>query len=307
MARDVIISCAVTGGADTVGKNPAVPFTPEQIASSAIDAGKAGAAIVHIHVRDPQTGKQSLEVAHYREVVQRIRDSGSPIVINLTTGPGARYVPGEADPRVGGPGTNLISPQARVQHVEELRPEICSLDVGSMNFGETAFVNTPAHLRIMAKAIAVAGVRPELEVFEPGHVMLARQMITDGLIAAPALFQICLGIPWSAPATPESMIYMRDLLPSGSMWAAFGISRTEFPMVAQAVLLGGHVRVGLEDNLYIEHGVLAPSNAALVEKAARIIAVLGENVASPEFARGILGLGGTQKPPAAQSTLLAAR
>lgn len=288
MARDVIISCAVTGGADTVGKHRGVPVTPEQIARAAIDAGKAGAAIAHIHVRDPLTGKASLDLAHYRDVVARIRDAGSAIVINLTTGPGSRFVPSDADPAVGGPGTTLRPPLERVRHVQELLPDICSLDVGSMNFGETGFINTPAHLRIMAKAIAAAGVRPELEVFDTGHVMLGRRLIEEGVIAAPALFQICLGIPWGAPATPEAMMYMRDLLPPGSMWAAFGISRAQFPMVAQAVVLGGHVRVGLEDNLYIEHGVLAPSNAALVEKAVKIVTLLGENVASPEAARRML-------------------
>ena len=271
MARDVIISCAVTGSADTVGKHPGVPVTPRQIAQAAIDACKAGAAIAHIHVRDVQTGQASRDPALYREVVQRIRDAGSPVIINLTTGPGSRYVPAEDDPRTGGPGTTMATPQERVRHVEELLPDLCSLDVGSMNFGETGFLNTPAHLRIMARAIAAAGVRPELEVFEPGHIRLAARLIDDGLIAAPALFQICLGIPWGAPATPETMIYMRDLLPPGSIWAAFGISRAEFPMVAQAVVLGGHVRVGLEDNLYLDHGVLAPGNAALVERAVGIV------------------------------------
>jgi uncharacterized protein (DUF849 family) len=291
MARDVIISCAVTGSADTVGKHPGVPVTPGQIAQAAIDACKAGAAIAHIHVRDPQTGKASMDLALYQEVVERIRDAGSPVLINLTTGPGSRLVPGDDDPMAFGPGTTLAAPRARIRHVEALRPDLCSLDVGSMNFGETGFLNTPAHLRIMARAIAAAGVRPELEVFEPGHVRLAARLIEDGFIAAPALFQICLGIPWGAPATPETMIYLRDLLPPGSLWAAFGISRAEFPMVAQAVVLGGHVRVGLEDNLYLDQGVLAPSNAALVERAVQIVTLLGENVASPDTARRLLGLG----------------
>ena len=288
MARDVIINCAVTGGADTVGKHPGVPVTPAQIAQAAIDACKAGAAIAHIHVRDPQTGKASLDVALYREVVARIRDSGSPVLINLTTGPGSRYVPGDADPRVGGPGTTLIPPLERLRHVQELLPDICSLDVGSMNFGETGFLNTPAHLRVMGRAIAATGVLPELEVFEPGHIRLATQLMAEGCIAAPALFQICLGIPRGAPATPETMIYMRNLLPAGSRWAGFGISRQQMPMVAQAVMLGGHVRVGLEDNLYIDQGVLAPSNAALVERAAKIVTLLGENIATPESARRLL-------------------
>ena len=290
MARKVILTCAVTGGADTAKKNPAVPVTPEQIARSVIDARKAGATMAHIHVRDPRTGLASMEVGYYREVVERVRDAGCDILVNLTTGPGSRYVPSEDNPKVGGPGTTLTAPLERVRHVVEIRPDVCSLDVGSMNFGETGFLNTPAHLRTMAKAIAETGVKPELEVFDTGHVMLARRMIEDGHIAAPALFQLCLGIPWGAPATPESMMHMRDLLPPGAMWAGFGISRMQMPMVAQATILGGHARVGLEDNLYIDHGVLAPSNAALVERAVKIIELLGERVAEPEEARQILGL-----------------
>lgn len=299
MARKVMLTCAVTGGADTAKKNPAVPVTPEQIARSVIDARKAGATIAHIHVRDPATGKASMEVAHYREVVERVRDSGCDVLVNLTTGPGSRFVPSDEDPRVGGAGTTMTRPLERVRHVVELRPDVCSLDVGSMNFGETGFLNTPAHLRVMAKAIAEAGVKPELEVFDTGHVMLARRMIEDGHIASPALFQLCLGIPWGAPATPESMIHMRSLLPPDASWAGFGISRMQFPMVAQAVILGGHARVGLEDNLYIDHGVLAPSNAALVERAVRIIESLGEAVATPGEARQILGLGAPASRPAA--------
>ncbi len=291
MSRKVIVSCAVTGGGDTVKKHPGVPVTPEQIAGSVIEAGRSGAAIAHIHVRDPKTGGPSQDVALYREVVNRIRDSGSPILLNLTTGPGSRFIPSESDPRVGGPGTTMTAPLRRVEHVVELRPEICSLDVGSMNFGETGFVNIPSHLRVMAKAIAEAGVKPEIEVFEPGHVMLARKMIEDGVIARPPLFQLCLGVPWGAPSTPETMLYMRNLLPRDAMWAGFGIARQQFPMVAQAVLLGGHVRVGLEDNLYIDPGVLAPSNAALVQRAVEIIGLLGAQVASPAEARQIIGLG----------------
>ncbi len=290
MSRKVIVSCAVTGGGDTVGKHPGVPVTPAQIADSVIDAARAGAAIAHIHVRDPSTGGPSQELALYRAVVDRIRASGADIVLNLTTGPGSRFVPSESDPRVGGPGTTMTAPLARVQHVVELRPEICSLDVGSMNFGETGFVNIPSHLRIMAKAVSDAGVKPELEVFEPGHVMLARRMIEDGHIAQPPLFQLCLGVPWGAPATPETMLFMRDLLPKDALWAGFGIARQQFPMVAQAVLLGGHVRVGLEDNLYIEPGVLAPGNAALVERAVRIVELLGGQVASAAEARRIIGV-----------------
>lgn len=290
MSRDVILTCAVTGGADTVGRHPAIPVTPAEIAKAVIDAGKAGASIAHIHVRDPATGKVSLEVDLYREVVQRIRESGSDIILNLTTGPGAKFIPGEEDPRIGGPGTQFFGPVRRVQHVEELLPEICSLDIATMNFGETAMINTPNHLRTMARRIGATRVRAELEVFDAGHVMLARKLIEEGLLTTPALFQLCMGVPWGVPATAEGMLYMRSLLPPGSHWAAFGVSKHQFPMVALATILGGHVRVGLEDNLYIEAGVFAPDNAALVDKAVRIVESLGENIATPARARTILGL-----------------
>jgi len=302
MQRKVMISCAVTGSADSVGKNPAVPVTPGQIAASAIDAAKAGAAIVHIHVRDPKTALPSMDGALYAETVDRIRQSGTDVVINLTTGPGGRFSPDAADPMMPGPGTTLRTPRQRVQHVLDLRPEICSLDMGSMNIGANVFVNTPPILEAMATDIREAGVMPELEVFETGHLLLARRMIETGHIRPPGMFQICLGIAWGQPATPEAMSYMRNLLPAASPWFAFGISLHQFPMAAQAVLLGGHVRVGLEDNLYLERGQLAPSNAALVEKAARIIALLGSGIATPAEARQALGLapsGGLQALAAA--------
>jgi uncharacterized protein (DUF849 family) len=289
MNRKVMIACAVTGSADTPGRNPAVPVTPAQIAQSAIDAAKAGAAIVHIHVRDPQTTKPSMDVAHYREVVQRIRDSGTDVVINLTTGPGARFAPGAEDPLKVGPGTNLKTAAERVQHVVELKPEICSLDMGSMNMGQYVFVNTPTILENMAVAIHEAGIVPELEVFETGHLLLAKRMIETGHIKGPGMFQICLGISWGQPATSEAMTYMRNLLPKDSPWFAFGISLHQFPMAAQAVLLGGHIRVGLEDNIYLGRGQLAPSNAALVDKAAKIVEILGDHVATPAEARQMLG------------------
>ena len=289
MNRKVMISCAVTGSADTPGRNPAVPVTPQRIAESAIDAAKAGAAIVHIHVRDPQTTRPSMEFDHYREVVERIRSSGTDVVINLTTGPGARFAPGLDDPLKFGPATTLRPVQDRVQHVVTLKPEICSLDMGSMNMGNNVFVNSVGYLEAMATAIRDADVLPELEVFETGHLLLAKRMIENGHIKPPGMFQICLGISWAQPATPEAMTYMRGLLPPGSPWFAFGISLFQFPMVAQAVLLGGNVRVGMEDNIYLERGKLAPSNAALVEKAGKIIEVLGDHVATPADARQMLG------------------
>jgi uncharacterized protein (DUF849 family) len=293
MRDKVIVTCAVTGSGDTVDKHPAIPVTPEQIATAAIEAGEAGAAIAHIHVRDPRTGKASRDVALFREVVERIRASRSDIVINLSCGAGARYDPHPDDPRLHGPGSTMASPADRVRHVTELRPELCSLDVATMNMGEFAFVHVPRHLREMCALMRAAGAKLELEVFDSGHIRLARHLIDAGHVDAPPLFQVVLGVAWGAPQTPAAMMFMRDQLPAGANWAAFGISRMEFPMVAQAVLLGGHVRVGLEDNLWLEKGVPA-TNAQLVEKAVRIVRLLGPEVATPAEARAMLGLRGTQ-------------
>jgi uncharacterized protein (DUF849 family) len=290
MSRKTVITCAVTGSFDTPSKNPAVPVTPEQIATSALEAAKAGAAVVHIHVRDPKTTKPSMELSLYREVVERIREKNDAVVLNLTTGPGGRFIPDPAEPRRAGEGTTLTTPAARMRHVEELKPPICTLDVATMNFGEHAFLNMPAHLREMADRAKAAGTKPEIEVFDLGHIELAKRLIAEGHLAEPPLFQLCLGIPYGAPATPETLILMRDQLPKNAAWSAFGISRTEFPMAAVAVAAGGNVRVGLEDNLYLGRGQLAPSNAALVERAATIIELLDGSVASPAEAREIFGL-----------------
>jgi uncharacterized protein (DUF849 family) len=292
MADRTIITCALTGSFDTPKKNPAVPVSPEAIATSALDAAAAGAAIVHIHVRDPETGAPSMELAHYREVVERIREKNTQVILNLTTGAGGRFVPGDPDPSVAGPGTTFVPPAARTRHVVELRPEICTLDIATMNFGEHLFLNTTAHLRAMAKAIGEAGVKPEIEVFDLGHIELARHLIAEGHLARPPLFQLCLGIPWGAPATPETLVAMRARLPEDAVWSAFGIGRAEYPMLAVAAGMGGHVRVGLEDNLYLSRGTLAPSNAALVEKAVSLLAHIDREPATPAEARGILGLKG---------------
>ncbi len=306
MARPVIVTCALTGAAELSGKNQAVPVTPQEIADSAIGAAQAGAAIVHIHVRDPQTGRPSMGAELYRETVERIRGSGVDVVLNLTTGPGARFIPGEDDPRIGAAGSTLRRWPERISHVQELKPDICSLDVGSLNFGEHVFVNTPEHLRAMAEAIRQNGTKPELEVFELGHIRLAKHLIERGLIEPPPLFQICLGIRWGAAATPETMLAMRDQLPAGAVWAGFGIGATQFPMVAQAVLLGGHVRVGFEDNLYLAADVPAPSNAALVEKAIHIVEQLGDRAATPAEARQILKLPAAGAAPASMPPIIPA-
>lgn len=290
MSRKVVITCALTGSQDTCGKNPAVPATPEEIAQSAIDAANAGASVVHIHVRDPETKLASMEEHLYAETIERIKDAGTDVIINLTTGPGARFLPGKDDPSVPDPKTTLKAPAERIKHILSLKPPICTLDVASFNFGEQVFVNTPEHLREMGSAITAAGVKPELEAFDTGHIVLAKRLISDGHIKEPPLFQLCLGISYAAPASPESLLHMRDMLPENAVWSAFGISQHQFPIVAATVISGGHVRVGLEDNLYLERGVLAPSNAALVERAARIIREIGADIASPDEAREIFGV-----------------
>lgn len=291
MSRPVIISCALTGSGDTVRLSPHVPVTPAQIAAEALAAHEAGAAIAHIHVRDPQSGAPSRDIALYREVVRIVRAAGTDLIINLTTGVGARYTPGAEDPNCNSVPGGIAMPADRMNHVLELLPDICSLDVATMNFGRHAFVNVPAHIEEIATAVRAAGVKPELEVFDLGHVALAVDMYRRGLFADPPFFQLCLGIPWGAPATSEGMMAMRNMLPADANWSAFGISAQQFPMAAQAAVLGGHVRVGLEDNLFLAKGELAPGNAVLVARAGRIVRELGYAVATPAQARDILQLG----------------
>lgn len=289
MSRPVIVTCALTGAGDTTRASRFVPVTPAQLIAEALAAHEAGAAIVHIHVRDPATGAPSMDVDLYRQVVEGIRAAGTEVLINLTTGVGGTFMPDEADPnRNALPG--MVSPEGRTEHVIALKPDICSLDVATMNFGPRAFINVPAHLERMAGIMREAGVQPELEVFDLGHARLARHLHERGFFTDPTWLQICLGVPWGAPATAEAMLATRALLPPGSNWSAFGIARHQFPMVAQAVILGGHVRVGLEDNLYLRHGELAPGNAPLVARAVRIIEDLGEHAATPAEARAVLGL-----------------
>jgi len=290
--ENVIITCAVTGSALTHKKNPAVPVSPAEIAQSALDAAAAGASIVHIHVRDIETGHPSGDLALYREVMQRIEDSGSDVIINISTGYGGFFIPGEGENvQTGAPGSNLQDADSRIRHIVDLQPEICSLDVGTANFGDRVFMNTPPHLREMSTQLTAAGSKPEIEVFEAGHVEFAKHLLNEGYLKAPGHFQLCMGIPWCMPATPEAVAFMRSLLPDDATWSAFAISRAQFDMVDMALDQGGHIRVGLEDNIWIEKGVLAPSNAALVEKAAGIIAQKGKNIATAAQAREILGLG----------------
>ncbi|NKB75622.1 MAG: 3-keto-5-aminohexanoate cleavage protein [Gammaproteobacteria bacterium] len=291
MNNDVIITCAVTGAGDTTSKSKYVPVTPEQVANAAIEAANAGAAVAHIHVRDPKTGDGSRDTALFKETVDRVRDSGCEVIINLTAGMGGDWVPDVENPSMPGPGTDMIGPEERLAHVIECLPDICSLDCGTMNFGNgnNTYINTAPYLRTMASIAQELGVKPELEVFDLGQIRLARALIDEGLIDLPPMFQICLGIPWGAGADTETMTAMKQALPDGALWAGFGIGRTQMPMVAQAVLLGGNVRVGLEDNIYLDRGVLA-SNGMLVERAVEIIQKLGAKVLSPKQAREKIGL-----------------
>lgn len=286
MNYEVVVTCAVTGAGDTVGKHPAIPVTPKQIADAAIEAAKAGATVAHCHVRDPQTGKPSRDVALYREVVERISESDTDVIINLTAGMGGdlEIGPGET-PLEFGAGTDLVGPMERLKHIEELRPEICTLDCGTLNFGDGdyIYVSTPAQLRAGAKRITELGVKAELEIFDTGHLWFAKQMLKEGLLEDP-LFQLCLGIPWGAPADTVSMKAMVDNLPAGATWAGFGIGRTQMPMAAQAMLLGGHVRVGLEDNIWLDRRVHA-TNGQLVERVIEIIQRLGGRALTPAEGR----------------------
>ena len=286
MNFEVVITCAVTGAGDTVGKSNKVPITPKEIADAAIDAAKAGATSVHLHVRDPETGQGSRDPKLFKEAVDRVRDDKHDVIINLTAGMGGDWVLNPNKLTEPAPGTDIISAEERLAHVKECLPEICSIDCGTMNFGNgnEIYISTPPFLREMAQLTQKWGVKPELEVFDLGHIRFAKEMIKEGLVDDPPLFQICLGIPWGAEQSVDTMKVMKDHLPANCFWAGFGISRMQMPMAAAAVTLGGNVRVGLEDNLYLEKGVLA-SNADLVTKAKGIVELMGAKVLTPEEAR----------------------
>ena len=289
MNSEVILTCAVTGGSDVKDKHPDLPITPEQIATAAIEAAKAGAAVAHIHVRDPETGLPGRNLELYKETAKLIRSSDTDVILNITTGMGGDLVPDEANPSMAGPGSDMISAAERVQHIEAIKPEICTLDCGSFNYSFTAYVATMDMLRESAKRIQKTGVRPEIEAFELGHIWQAKQLMKEGLLDNKALFQLCMGIPFGAEGTTRNVVTMFDAMPTGVAWGAFGIGRQEMPMLAQSVIMGGNARVGLEDNLYLERGVLA-SNAQLVERAKEIVERLGSKLATPEEARKQLDL-----------------
>ena len=285
-----ILTCAVTGGLTKPEMTPYLPITPNQIADSCLGAADAGAAAVHIHVRDPISGSQSMDFDLYAKVVELIRMQNKELIINLTTGPGGRFIPSEDDPKVFAPGTTLCHRLKRVEHIAKLKHDICSLDFNTMNGASDIVINTPLNVRKMAKVIRDAGVLPELEIFDTGDLNLALDLISDGTLDGPGLFSFVLGVKYGLNADPATLLYLRDQLPLGARWSAFGISRFEFPIVAQAWLYGGHTRVGLEDNIFLKKGVLCQSNAELVTKAKRIIEDLGGELASAVDARAMLGL-----------------
>lgn len=290
--KDVFITAAITGSGGTQNRSPHVPRSPKQIAESAIAAAKAGAAVVHCHVRDPETGMPSRRLEYYREVTDRIRDSDVDVVLNLTAGMGGDMVFGGVEtPLPTGPGTDMIGASERVAHVAECLPEICTLDCGTMNFAEADYVmtNTPGTLQAMGRMMTELGVKPEIEAFDTGHLWYAKQLVTDGILKSPALVQLCMGVPWGAPDDLNTFMAMVNNVPQDWTFSAFGLGRHQMPYVAASVLAGGHVRVGLEDNLWLEKGVLA-TNAQLVEKACGIIEGLGARVIGPQEVRDKLGL-----------------
>ncbi|MDF2998617.1 MAG: NADPH:quinone reductase [Xanthobacteraceae bacterium] len=286
----VFITCAVTGNLTTPEQTPHLPITPEQIIEACLGAAEAGAAIVHIHVRDPATGRPSMELDYYREVVEALRSRKPELIINLTTGPGGRFIPSVDDPKIAAPGTTLTVPEKRVEHVAALKPDICTLDLNTMNSGPDVVINTPANVRRMAKVMREAGVRPEIELFDSGDIALLHALLADGTLAGPQLCSCVLGVRYGFQPGPETVLYARNLLPAGSEFTAFGIGRSMFTMAAQSYLAGGHVRVGLEDSVYLAKGVLAETNAAMVTKVRRIIEDLGAQIATSRETREMLSL-----------------
>jgi uncharacterized protein (DUF849 family) len=298
MNFDVMITCAITGDDTKLTKSPHCPVTPEQIAAAAVEAARAGAAIVHIHVRDPETGAFSMETRHYREVVKRIRESDVDVLVNLTCGMGGYiYVGDNGLADTPAPGTDFVSQEDRMRHVIDLceegryRPDIATLDCGTLNFGDgnRAYISTPNYLRKGAAILRDLGVKAELEVFDTGNLWFTHQLVKEGLIPSPPLVQLCAGIPYGVPADTAHMVAMVNALPPECVWTSFAISRMQMPWVAQSILLGGNVRVGLEDNLYLSRGVYA-SNAQLVAKARTIVEAMGARILSPAQARERLGI-----------------
>ena len=292
MNTEIFITCAVTGAGESISKSNLVPITPKEIAESAIEAAKAGAAVAHCHVRDPETGAPARDVHLYREVVDRIRSSDTDVVINLTAGMGGDLIIGSAEaPLPLHESTDMVGASERTEHVRELLPEICTLDCGTMNFshGDYIMANTPSMLRAMAKQMQDAGVRPEIEVFDTGHLVLAKQLVSEGLIDDPVVVQLCMGIPYGAPDDVNSLMAMVNNMPEGWIYSAFSIGRGQLPYAALAPIVGGNVRVGLEDNIYLSRGQLA-TNAQLVERAVTINEAMNVKIMSPQDVREKLKL-----------------
>ena len=286
----VFITCAVTGNLTKPEQTPYLPITPEQIADACLGAADAGAAIAHIHVRDPQTGAPSMEIDLYADVIHRIRQKNKTLILNITTGPGGRFVPSEDEPRIAAQGTTLMNPEKRVAHIKQLKPDICTLDLNTMNSGGQVVINTPANVRRMAKVIRDCGVKPEIELFDSGDIALLHDLLKDGTLKGPQLTSFVTGVSYGFQPSPETVLYARNLLPSEAHFTAIGIGRSMFTMVAQSYLAGGHARVGLEDGVYLERGVLAKTNAQMVEKARRLLQDLGAKIATADEARAMLGL-----------------
>lgn len=296
--KDVFITCAVTGSGGTQDRSPHVPRSPEQIANSAIAAAEAGAAIVHCHVRDPETGVASRDPKLYRELTERIRDSKTDVVLNLTAGMGGDLYFGPPDqPLPLAEGTDMGSAESRMEPIADCLPEICTLDCGTMNFAEADYImtNTPGMLMTMGQMMTDLGVKPEIEAFDTGHLWFAKKLVEDGVLDSPALVQLCMGIPWGAPDDMNTFMAMVNNIPNDWNWSAFSIGRNQMPFVAAAVLAGGNVRVGLEDNIWLDKGVLA-TNESLVQRAVGIIERMGANIMTPAQVRKKLGL--TKRAPA---------
>ncbi len=286
----VFLTCALVGNFSTRQQNENLPITPEELATQALEAAKAGAAIVHVHVRDPATELPSMDVALYREVVDRIRQDNDDLIINLTTGNGGRFDPSPDNPVVPGPKTNLLPPDARVGHILELKPDIATLDLNTMVFGGEVVINTLPSIRRMADLIQSVGVRPEIELFDSGDISILNQLMTEDTFDHPPLCSIVTGVKHGFVLLPETLIYARNLLPRSAIWTGFGTGAQAFPMVAQSAMLGRHVRIGMEDAVWLKRGEKAPSNAAMVLKAARILQDLGHPLISPAEARVAIGL-----------------
>ena len=289
MSAGTMITCAVTGSLTRPEDNPNLPVTVEQVAAAALEAAEAGAAIVHLHVRHPD-GRPSMELEHYQAVIALIRARNGEVVLNVTTGPGGRFQPGEEDPKIAGPRTNFVSAERRVAHIPILKPEICTLDLNTMTFGQEIVINTPPYVKRMAEIIYDSGVRPEFELFDSGDINLLNDFLAAGIFKAPPLANLVLGVRYGFAATPAAMMYGTSMLPLGAIWTGFGIGRSAFPMLAQAHILGGHVRIGMEDIVRLSKTELVRSNGQLVERARWIVENLGGRIASASEARELLEL-----------------